>query len=86
MWSINLVHDQCKILSMTNVKYSCPLQFTAVCSNCYFSEEGEGEAITVLQGEDAVRARPEIYLNCDNPEWCKLAKELIAQKETSTSI
>jgi len=66
-------------LRMTNVKYSCPLQFTAVC-DCGFSEEGEGEPIRVYEGEEAVRLRPEMYIGCDNPEWDKLARDLVAKK------
>lgn len=64
-----------KTLIMVDVRYSCPLQFIAVCKSCGFSAKGEGEPIKVLSGEDAVRKRPELWIN--DPEWGNLAKQIL---------
>ncbi len=65
-------------LTMTNVMFSCPLQFTIFCTNCSFEEFGEGQKIKILYGEEAVRKRPEMYLDHEDPKWRKLAEEVIA--------
>ncbi len=73
-------------LKMTNALYSEPLLFTAVCENCDFSEEGQGELKNILEGEDAVRARPHIYVGCDDPKLSKLAEQLLANAKEERLI
>ena len=68
-------------LKMCSVLYSCPLQFIAHCTNCVYSVNAKGQAIKVLEGEDAVRARPKLYLDHENPVWRKLAEDTLAAKE-----
>lgn len=65
-------------LKMTSVLYSCPLQFIAHCTNCVFSEHAEGLPIKVLEGEEAVRAHPQLYIDHENFVWRKLAEDLLA--------
>lgn len=64
-------------LEMVNVRYSAPLQFDVICKNCNLFSEGEDEPLNILEGEAAVRKRPELYVESENPEWRELAKHLL---------
>ncbi len=71
-------------LKLTDTFYSAPLTIKTLCKNCGSKETGQGHPVKVLTTEEHIRKRPEMYLGCDNPEWNKLAEQVIADREAST--
>ena len=76
---------QCKHkpLKTIMVLYSCPLIYKMECPKCLHKFEKEfGEYLKVLSGEDAVRARPYLYIDDERfPEWQKIAREEIKKSK-----
>tara|TARA_Y100000310_G_scaffold72876_2_gene69037 strand:- start:410 stop:697 length:288 start_codon:yes stop_codon:yes gene_type:complete len=70
--------DRCGLVKLkpAGVVYTAPAYYGWVCENCGRGGEIQGdEGINILEGEEAVRKRPQFYLDSDNPEWRKIAEE-----------
>ena len=65
-------------LEIGPILWSCPCQFTARCRKCNHKEPGQGSPIKVLTGEEAVKMRPNYYLDHKDPAFRRLAKEIIS--------
>jgi len=66
-----------KSVEVESVGYSCPAVYFLVCKSCNHRWSGSvpGTGIKVISGEEAVRKRPELYLDCDNETYREIAEE-----------
>jgi len=69
---------------LCTVGYSCPAVYMFTCTNCHhvFNECDPNETgIRILRGEEAVRKRPQMYLDCDDEELRQIAIEEIERRK-----
>lgn len=70
-----------KTLKIDCIGYSMPTHYEIKCETCGYEFSDSGEQIKVLSLEEHIQKRPELYIGHENPDFDKLAREVISKRD-----